>query len=151
MKHQVSISKRNKTNHLISAISVFCIMLFSCMVFGQERDSKGETGIFHFDKEIIDYGTIAQNDNGVRTFKFTNRGRAPIVISKVKTTCGCTVPTYPKQAILPGESGTIDIKYATNRVGAFSKSITIISNADDGQKKLQIKGNVIAKAVASTH
>ncbi|WCO01042.1 DUF1573 domain-containing protein [Psychroserpens ponticola] len=146
MNHQVIIKKRNKTNHLISLVSLFCIMLFSCNNFGQELNSKSELGVFHFEEEIIDYGTITQNDNGVRTFKFTNRGRAPIVISKVKTTCGCTVPTYPKQAILPGESGTIDIKYATNRVGTFSKSITIISNADNAQKKLKIKGNVTAKS-----
>lgn len=149
MKHQVIIKKRNKTNHLISLASLFCIMLFSCNNFGQELKSKDDIGIFHFEEEVIDYGNIAQNDNGVKTFKFTNKGRAPIVISKVKTTCGCTVPTYPKQAILPGETGTIDIKYATNRVGTFSKSITIISNADEGQKKLRIKGNVIAKTKAS--
>jgi len=149
MKHQVCIKKRNKTNHLISAVSLLCIMLFSCINFGQELDSKDDLGVFHFEEEVIDYGKITQNDNGIRTFKFTNRGRAPIVISKVKTTCGCTVPTYPKQAILPGETGTIDIKYATNRVGTFSKSITVISNADNGQKKLRIKGNVIAKPKAS--
>lgn len=151
MKHQECIKKRNKTNHLISAVSLLCIMLFSCINFGQELDSKDDLGVFHFEEEIIDYGNIAQNDNGVRTFKFTNRGLAPIVISKVKTTCGCTVPTYPKQAILPGESGTIDIKYATNRVGQFTKSITVISNADNNQKKLRIKGNVIAKAKASVN
>ncbi|WP_323786829.1 DUF1573 domain-containing protein [Psychroserpens sp.] len=146
MKHQVSIKKRNKTNHLFTTVSLLCIMLFSCNNFAQELDTTDQLGVFHFEEEVIDYGNIAQNDNGVRTFKFTNRGRAPIVISKVKTTCGCTVPTYPKQAILPGESGTIDIKYATNRVGTFSKSITVISNADNAQKKLRIKGNVIAKA-----
>ncbi|WP_456438627.1 DUF1573 domain-containing protein [Psychroserpens sp.] len=151
MKHQVIIKKRNKTNHLFSLVSILCIMLFSCNNFGQELDSKGDVGVFHFEEEVIDYGSIAQNDNGVRTFKFTNRGLAPIVISKVKTTCGCTVPIYPKQAILPGETGTIDIKYATNRVGTFSKSITVISNADNGQKKLRIKGNVIAKPKVSVN
>lgn len=149
MKHLVGIKKRSNSNHLISAVSLFCIMLFSCINFGQELDAKGDLGVFHFEEEVIDYGSIAQNGDGVRTFKFTNRGRAPIVISKVKTTCGCTVPTYPKKAILPGETGTIDIKYATNRVGTFSKSITVISNADNGQKKLRIKGNVIAKPKAS--
>lgn len=145
MKHQVSIKKQNRTSHLISALSLLFIMLFSGIIFAQGLKPTEDLGVFHFEEEVIDYGTIAQNDNGVRTFKFTNRGRAPIVISKVKTTCGCTVPTYPKQAILPGESGTIDIKYATNRVGNFSKAITIISNADESQKKLRIKGNVIAK------
>ena len=151
MKHQVRISNRNQKNHIITLISMVCMLLFSCINFAQELESSQDIGVFHFDEEVIDYGTIAQNDNGIRTFKFTNRGRAPIVISNVKTTCGCTVPTYPKQAILPGETATIDIKYATNRVGSFSKTITIISNADVGQKKLRIKGNVIAKPKASVN
>lgn len=127
------------------------MMLFSCDNFAQELESNEDIGVFHFEEEVIDYGNIAQHDDGLRTFKFTNRGRAPIVISNVKTTCGCTVPTYPKQAILPGETATIDIKYATNRVGSFSKTITIISNADEGLKKLRIKGNVIAKSKASVN
>ncbi|MCB0382783.1 MAG: DUF1573 domain-containing protein [Psychroserpens sp.] len=141
MKHQETF----KTNHFFSALMCFCLMLFGCDNFAQELNASEDIGIFHFEEEVIDYGTIAQNSDGVRTFQFTNRGRAPIVISKVKTTCGCTIPTYPKQAILPGESATIDIKYATNRVGTFSKSITIFSNADNSQKKLRIKGNVIAR------
>ena len=132
MKHQVRISNRNQMNHIIALISIACMMLFSCDNFAQELESNEDIGVFHFEEEVIDYGNIAQHDDGVRTFKFTNRGRAPIVISNVKTTCGCTVPTYPKQAILPGETATIDIKYATNRVGSFSKTITIISNADEG-------------------
>lgn len=145
MKHQVFIKKRNRTTYLVSVLSLLCILCFSCNNYAQELNTTKDIGVFHFDEEIIDYGTITQNDNGIRTFKFTNRGRAPIVISKVNTTCGCTIPTYPKQAILPGESGTIEIKYATNRVGTFSKTITVISNADEHQKKLRIKGNVIAK------
>jgi len=149
MTHQESIQKRNKVKPLISAVILCCTLLFSCTNFAQESNLQSDKGVFHFEEEVIDYGNIAQNDNGLRTFKFTNRGRAPIVISKVKTTCGCTVPTYPKQAILPGETATIDIKYATNRVGKFSKSITVISNADNGQKKLRIKGNVIAKPKTS--
>lgn len=124
-----------------TGLSFAILFLISSCGFSQDKD----LGVFHFEEEVIDYGTIAQNDNGVRTFTFTNRGRAPIVISKVKTSCGCTVPTYPKQAILPGESATIDIKYATNRIGTFSKTITVFSNADEPQKKLRIKGNVIAK------
>ena len=149
MKHQVSLKKQNRKSRLISAISLLCIMHFSCNNFGQELTSNNDLGLFHFEEEVIDYGNIAQNSNGVRTFKFTNRGRAAIVISKVKTTCGCTIPTYPKQAIFPGESGTIEIKYATNRIGTFSKSITVFSNANDGQKKLRIKGHVLAQSKPS--
>lgn len=149
MTHQVFLKKRTQINQLISSTIFFFVLLFSCSNEAQNLDSKNDLGVFHFEEEVIDYGNIAQNDNGLRTFKFTNRGRAPIVISKVKTTCGCTVPTYPKQAILPGETASIDIKYATNRVGSFSKTITVISNADESQKKLRIKGNVIAKPKSS--
>ncbi|WP_425077768.1 DUF1573 domain-containing protein [Psychroserpens sp. S379A] len=149
MTHQAFLKKRTQINQLISSTIFFFVLLFSCSNEAQNLDSKNDLGVFHFEEEVIDYGNIAQNDNGLRTFKFTNRGRAPIVISKVKTTCGCTVPTYPKQAILPGETASIDIKYATNRVGSFSKTITVISNADEPQKKLRIKGNVIAKPKSS--
>lgn len=151
MKHQVCITNPNKSSQCISALSLLCILLFSYNNFAQELNTIQDIGIFHFNEEVIDYGTIAQNSNGTRTFKFTNRGRAPIVISSVKTSCGCTVPTYPKQAILPGESGTIDIKYATNRIGTFSKSITVISNANESKKTLRIKGNVVVKPKVAIH
>ncbi|WP_460219839.1 DUF1573 domain-containing protein [Psychroserpens sp. MEBiC05023] len=139
------IQNQSKKNSLIALLCITFSLLYSNSGFSQDYAANDKVGVFVFEAETIDYGTIQQNDNGVRTFKFKNRGLAPIVISRVKTTCGCTVPTYPKKAILPGESGTIDIKYATNRVGKFSKSITIFSNADEGQKRLQIKGNVIKK------
>jgi hypothetical protein len=101
------------------------------------------SGVLSFENETIDYGTIQQNADGVRIFKFTNTGEAPIVISKVKSSCGCTVPTYPKTAILPGETSEISVKYATNRIGAFKKTITITSNASEANKILRIKGNVL--------
>jgi hypothetical protein len=145
MKHQVCINNRNRTNPRITVLSLLCILLFSSTHFAQKLNDTQDIGVFHFDEEVIDYGTIAQNDNGMRTFKFTNKGRTPIVISKVKTSCGCTVPNYPKQSIMPGESGTIDITYATNRIGVFSKSITVISNANERNKTLRIKGNVVVK------
>lgn len=129
-------------------IKLFMLLLFTLTAsfsFSQKQAANNDVGVFVFEEEVIDYGTITQNENGLRTFKFTNRGTAPIVISKVKTTCGCTVPYYSKKPIQPGESSMINIKYATNRIGKFSKSITVLSNADTPQKGLQIKGNVVAK------
>lgn len=145
MKSITFIQNQSKKNSLILTISVLIALLFSTISFAQDSASNDAVGVFVFEESIIDYGTIQQHDNGVRAFKFTNRGRAPIVISRVKTSCGCTVPTYPKQAILPGKSGVIEVKYATNRLGKFSKSLTVFSNADEGQKRLQIKGNVVKK------
>tara|TARA_R110000751_G_scaffold287868_1_gene392760 strand:+ start:300 stop:650 length:351 start_codon:yes stop_codon:yes gene_type:complete len=109
------------------------------MSFAQNETS----GVLTFENTTIDYGTIQQNADGVRVFTFKNTGDAPIVISNVKTSCGCTVPTYPKQAVLPGTSAEISIKYATNRLGKFSKSITVMSNATEGNKILRIKGEVL--------
>lgn len=98
-----------------------------------------------FESEVIDYGTIPQNADGVRTFNFTNTGSAPLIISNAKGSCGCTVPTWPKQPINPGETAQIKVKYATNRLGPINKSVTVTSNAVKPTKVLRIKGNVIEK------
>jgi hypothetical protein len=98
-----------------------------------------------FVTETIDYGTIAHNADGKREFTFTNNGTKPLIIIDTKGSCGCTVPTSPKEPIAPGAKGTIGVKYATDRIGAFTKTVTVTSNAD-GQttKTLTIKGTVLA-------
>ena len=100
-----------------------------------------------FANEVIDYGTISQNADGKREFVFTNNGNAPLVITNAQGSCGCTVPSSPKEPIAPGAKGVIGVKYDTNRVGPFTKTVTISSNAA-GQptKVLTIKGNVIASS-----
>lgn len=98
---------------------------------------------FKFDTEIIDYGKIDHNSNGVRVFKFKNVGKSPLIISSIKSSCGCTVPKKPKDPIMPGKTGEIEVKYATNRVGGFSKMITINSNVPGASKRLRIKGIVL--------
>jgi len=102
-------------------------------------------GIFKFESEMVDYGTIEQNADGKRVFKFTNVGKAPIIISRANGSCGCTVPTVPKRPIMPGETAEIGVKYATNRIGAFSKSITLYSNASEKTKVIRVKGKVLGK------
>ena len=95
--------------------------------------------------ETIDYGTIAQNADGNRKFEFTNNGNKPLIITNAVGSCGCTVPTFPKEPILPGTKGVIGVKYATDRVGAFTKTVTITSNAEGiPSKVLTIKGTVLA-------
>jgi len=101
--------------------------------------------IIDFESEVIDYGTVFQNEDGEKIFKFKNVGDAPLIISKVKTSCGCTVPKYSKAPITPGESGELTIKYDTKKLGNFTKTITVMSNAKDGNTILKIKGNVVAK------
>lgn len=96
-----------------------------------------------FESEVIDYGKIDLKADGVRVFKFTNTGKSPLIISNIRSSCGCTVPKAPEDPILPGEDGTIEVKYDTNRAGGFSKMITVTSNADVPVKRIRIKGIVV--------
>lgn len=96
----------------------------------------------------IDYGTVTkETDSGLRTFEFKNTGDAPLIITNVQSTCGCTVPTKPKGPILPGMTDKIDVKYNMNP-GPIRKTITVESNAvnvEGGKIALKIKGEVIVK------
>lgn len=120
-------------------------------VKGQTKEEilKDFTGpVFDFESEVIDYGEIAANSDGNRVFKFKNVGKSPLIISQVKGSCGCTVPTKPEKPIMPGETGEIKVKYATNRIGPFSKTVTITSNAYEDTKVLRIKGRVLENGTA---
>jgi hypothetical protein len=100
-----------------------------------------------FETDVMDYGTVEYNGDGLREFVFKNTGKEPLIISRAKGSCGCTVPTWPKEPIMPGETGAIKVKYATNRPGRFTKTVTISSNAKTPTKRLTIKGTVKPKPV----
>ncbi len=106
-----------------------------------------------FESEVIDFGTIEWDANGIREFKFTNVGKSPLTISSVVGECGCTAttidgkPGWPQEPILPGKSGVIRIKYDTKREGRFEKNVTISSNGKYATKKVRIKGEIKAKPV----
>ena len=112
--------------------------------FAQEKVAKIE-----FKTETIDYGTIEKGSNGVRVFEFTNTGNAPLIISSVKSTCGCTIPKKPDGPIMPGETGKIEVKYDTNRVNPIRKTITVMSNAETPTVALKIKGLVVDSSKTS--
>ena len=98
--------------------------------------------MMEFETSVMDYGLIEHNSDGKREFVLTNTGNAPLIISNAKGSCGCTVPTWPKAPIAPGESASIGVKYATNRIGKFTKTITLTTNAPEKTKILTIKGEV---------
>ena len=102
-----------------------------------------------FENETIDYGTIQHNAEGTREFVLTNNGNKPLTIESTQGSCGCTVPTKPEGAIAPGAKGVIKVHYATDRVGAFTKTVTVKSNATGQETKvLTIKGTVLPDAPA---
>jgi len=102
-----------------------------------------------FENETIDYGTLPHNAEGTREFVLTNNGNKALVIESTQGSCGCTVPTKPEKPIQPGEKGVIKVHYATDRVGQFTKTVTVKSNAVGQETKvLTIKGNILPDAPA---
>jgi len=97
-----------------------------------------------FEKLAHDYGTINQGADGNCVFLFKNDGNAPLILSSVRASCGCTTPSWTRDPIMPGASGDIKVRYDTNRVGAFSKTITVNSNAENATLTLRISGTVNA-------
>jgi len=119
-------------------ILILFVGLLSLGAFAQDKVAK-----IKFKTDTIDYGTIEKGSDGVRVFEFTNTGDAPLIITEVKSTCGCTIPKKPDGPIMPGETGKIEVKYDTNRVNPIRKTITVTSNADTPTIALKIKGEVI--------
>lgn len=96
-----------------------------------------------FNELVHNYGTIAKQSDGNCVFEFTNKGTEPLILSNVRASCGCTVPTWSKEPIMPGQKGEIKVHYNTNNMGGFNKSITVTSNAVDVPRVvLKIKGQV---------
>ncbi len=127
-------------------VNVFCFLMFVGVITNGQpsnsgKDVKGPK--ITFQTTSIDYGIIEKDADPVRVFHFTNTGDMPLIITDAKGSCGCTVPTYPNDAIAPGKSASIEVRYDTKRVGNFTKMITVISNAGD-PVSLKITGEVKA-------
>ena len=124
----------------IALISGFMVAQAQTKAPNEKQAANGP--IMEFETSVMDYGLIEHNADGKREFVLTNTGNAPLIISNAKGSCGCTVPTWPKAPIAPGESASIGVKYATNRIGKFTKTITLTTNAPEKTKILTIKGEV---------
>lgn len=112
------------------------------------QDAVAPGAMMTFELMEVDYGTIMQGADPLRFFKFKNTGTEPLLIKKAQGSCGCTVPTWPKEPIMPGESGQIEVRYDTQRVGPFTKNVTVTTNETVGQHILTIKGRVEKKEEA---
>ena len=103
-----------------------------------------------FENEVHDFGKMEYAADGSYDFVFVNNGTSALIITNAKGSCGCTVPRWPREAIPAGESAAINVKYDTKRVGPFTKTVTINSNATTAVKVITIKGSVNAKPAAAT-
>ena len=116
-----------------------------------ERDAK-ETVYpeMSFEETEFDFGNIAKGTPVEHTFKFTNTGDAPLVITNASSSCGCTVPTYPKnETIAPGETGEMLVKFNGSGNGQVTKTVTVSANTEKGKEQIKIKAFVEADENAS--
>ncbi len=130
-----------------SIFSIAFFMILSFVSFAQNtatavapKSTNGPKMVF--EKTDVDYGEIKKGGDRVRRATFVNKGNEPLIIKNARGSCGCTVPTWPKEPIMPGESGEIEISYDTQRVGPINKTVTIQTNEGDEEHKLFIKGNI---------
>lgn len=132
---------------LISSISL--ILCFGMISIAQDApktapDTKANPNApeIFFDQTTHDFGTLQKGDECSYEFKFKNTGKEPLILSNCQASCGCTTPVCPKEPIAPGASASIKVKYDSNRVGIFTKTITVTSNAKNSSVTLTIKGKI---------
>jgi Protein of unknown function (DUF1573). len=129
------------------AITLMCIFTLSAQEQApkQEKAKKVKEAFIEFEKTTHNYGEVYQGGDGICEFVFKNTGKAPLVLSNVRSSCGCTVPEWPKEPIPPKKTAVIKVKYDTHRIGGIHKSITVESNATNNRVILNIEGNVVDK------
>ncbi len=131
-----------KTLSVVS-VALTALLLFSSWNYYPVQGSTGGPRIV-FDNYLYDFGTINRHADGTCYFVFTNKGDSPLMITKVSASCGCTVPSYPKAPVLPGQSEKITVKYNTKKTGIFTKTINVSTNDTENRTVvLTIKGTVI--------
>ena len=117
---------------------LFILTFITHISFSQEKQAE-----IKFETNSIDYGQIDYDSDGTRVFKFKNVGDAPLVFTRISSSCGCTIPKKPEKPIEPGAEGQIEVNYDTSRVGIFRKAVTVNSNAKTATVILRIMGEVL--------
>ena len=119
-------------------ILISSLLFLPLLAFSQEKQAEVK-----FDVTTIDYGEVEFESDGKRIFKFKNIGTAPLVFTRISSSCGCTIPKKPEKPIEPGGTGEIEVEYDTKREGLFMKAISVVSNSKNPSTILRIKGEVL--------
>ena len=107
----------------------------------------GKLPVIKFDKLEHDFGTINEGEKVEYIYKFTNEGTAPLILSNVKPSCGCTAPDYTKTAVEPGGTGEVKVVFdSSGKSGKQQKSVTVHANTESGTETLKFTAQVTPKA-----
>jgi hypothetical protein len=135
---------------ILSFCGAYVLLSFATTASAQDAAMK-TGGEVSFDSEVIDFKKVVQYSDGTRTFTFTNTGSAPVVVTGVKSSCGCTVPAYTQEPVLPGGKGEIQVTYNTARPGVFQKTLTVLTNTQPPERKLRIMGEVVVSETSEVN
>ncbi|MDB5284515.1 MAG: hypothetical protein JWO06_3590 [Bacteroidota bacterium] len=120
---------------------------FVLLAFFFTASAQSDSAEITFAKTSHDFGTLKKNGPTTVKFEFQNTGKAPLVISEVQRTCGCTTPHFPDQAINPGAKNFVEVHFDSTRIGAFTKTVYVHSNAKNNNVPLTIKGTILDEPV----
>lgn len=121
------------------------LALLGTLAIAQDEAPAKKGPIMSLESLTVDYGTAEENCDPLRIVKFTNTGDEPLIITNARGSCGCTVPQWPKQPIMPGETSQIEIRYDTKRVGPFNKTVRITTNENNDGHTITVKGKIVKK------
>ena len=137
----------SKPKAMKKVIYLLCITLLMAGAAKAQEEKVQMGAEIKFEKIVHDYGDVPYNGNGECEFRFTNTGTEPLLVHKPKSSCGCTIPSWPNEPILPGESDVIKVTYRTDRPGNINRTVTVTSNAvNNANVVLRIKGRVLEPA-----
>jgi hypothetical protein len=135
----------------VTMLVTFAVMAQSTTISNAPQPAANPNApVITFEKTTHDYGTLTKGGDGTCEFKFTNTGVEPLILSNCTSSCGCTVPDWPREPILKGKSAVVKVKYDTNRLGPINKTVNVTSNASNSPVQLRIIGSIVDKAAAST-
>ena len=120
---------------------------FFILAFANQVQAQESVPVISFKENSIDFGDIVQGQKVEHTFVLTNTGKQPLIISNVAATCGCTVPSWPKEPVAPGKSAEIKVSFnSTGKVGKQNSVVRIYSNASEPIEKVSLISNVLTKS-----
>jgi hypothetical protein len=126
----------------IALLFSFFVLALATQVQAQESGP-----VITFKESSKDFGDITQGQQVAHTFVLTNTGKQPLIISNVAATCGCTVPSWPKEPVAPGKSAEIKVSFnSTGKVGKQNSVVRIYSNASEPIEKVSLISNVLTKS-----
>jgi hypothetical protein len=123
------------------------LLLLASSLYAQAQNKEKAGAAIEWEKRTHDFGDITEGDKVEYTYRFTNSGTEPLIITNVQVTCGCTTPKgWPRDPIKPGSHGEIPVQFnSTGKFGRQNKVVTIVSNSADGNSQITFSANVIDK------